>query len=320
MAPEVPFYAIETTASTVDAKQPCREMLQVRRDVGTRTIRISGNVPAGTTCKVQMQIEDPAEYAALALKGALERRGVRITGAAVAFHNRYAWPTRGGDAAAERAAQGVFASGKPSEGMVCSGPGGPVARDAKAGAIVLANHTAPRLADDLQLTLKVSQNLHAEIIMRNLGLRLSCNSAETQSHGLAAVRAFLAGAGIAKGDVVLYDGSGLSGHDLTTPRALTQVLVYAAKQTWGETYKAALPVGGVDGTLANRFLPPGSKLAGRVSAKTGTLGESRGLSGYVTTSSGQTLAFSVMVDNHRPGSTADRMVMDKIVEVIAAGN
>jgi len=124
-------------------------------------------------------------------------------------------------------------------------------------------------------------------------------------------------AGIAASDFVLYDGSGLSGHDLVAPRAFTQILVYAAKQKWFDVYKAALPVGGVDGTLANRFQAPASKLTGKVLAKTGTLGESRALSGYVETAGGQTLVFSVMVDNHPPGSTADRVAMDKIVEAIA---
>jgi len=98
------------------------------------------------------------------------------------------------------------------------------------------------------------------------------------------------------------------------------LLVYATKQKWGDTFRASLPIGGVDGTLASRFVAPGSTLAGKVLAKTGTLGESRDLSGYLTAASGATVVFSVLVDNHPPSGGADRVVMDKIVEAIAAGN
>jgi D-alanyl-D-alanine carboxypeptidase/D-alanyl-D-alanine-endopeptidase (penicillin-binding protein 4) len=131
------------------------------------------------------------------------------------------------------------------------------------------------------------------------------------------VRQFATSVGLDGKDFVLDDGSGLSTHDLVAPRALTQLLVYAAKQPWFAGFKAALPVGGVDGSLAGRFT---GALKGRVFAKTGTLGESRALSGYVVANSGATVVFSVMVDNHLPGPAAERVIMDRIVEAIANGN
>ena len=103
---------------------------------------------------------------------------------------------------------------------------------------------------------------------------------------------------------------------MVTPRATTQLLVYAQGQPWFAPWKASLPVGGVDGSLAGRFKDPG--LNGRVFAKTGTLGEARALSGYVVCASGRTVAFSVMVSNHAPGGRADQVAMDKIVAAIAA--
>ena len=72
----------------------------------------------------------------------------------------------------------------------------------------------------------------------------------------------------------------------------------------------------MDGTLENRFKE--APLTGHVFAKTGTLGESRALAGYVDCASGKQVIFSIMVDNHEPGSSADRVVMDKIVAAIAA--
>ena len=74
-------------------------------------------------------------------------------------------------------------------------------------------------------------------------------------------------------------------------------------------------MGGVDGTLAGRFKD--SPLKGKVLAKTGTLGESRGLSGFVECVSGREVIFSINVDNHQTFGSTDRAVMDKIVAAIA---
>ena len=130
------------------------------------------------------------------------------------------------------------------------------------------------------------------------------------------MRQFLVNAGIDPEGFTFYDGSGLSARDLVTPRTETQLLGYAAKQPWFTPWKAALPVGGVDGTLASRFTEP--PLRGHVFAKTGTLGETSVLAGYVQCASGREVIFSVMVDNHEPGNAEDRRVMDQIVGAIAA--
>jgi D-alanyl-D-alanine carboxypeptidase/D-alanyl-D-alanine-endopeptidase (penicillin-binding protein 4) len=173
--------------------------------------------------------------------------------------------------------------------------------------------TATTLRDaDIQYTLKQSQNLHAEYLL--LGLAQTLGVAETTVQGARVERQWLVNAGIDGDDFVFYDGSGLSTKDLVTPRATAQLLVYASTQPWFAPWKAALPVGGVDGTLAGRFKD--APLKGHVFAKTGTLGESRGLSGYVECASGRTVAFSIFVDDHAPGGSADRVVMDKVVAAI----
>ena len=87
---------------------------------------------------------------------------------------------------------------------------------------------------------------------------------------------------------------------------------------WFAQWKPSLPVGGEDGSLVARFdkLP----LKDHVFAKTGTLGEARALSGYLECASGRTVIFSIMVGNHLPGTSEDRVVMDKIVAAIARAN
>jgi D-alanyl-D-alanine carboxypeptidase/D-alanyl-D-alanine-endopeptidase (penicillin-binding protein 4) len=179
----------------------------------------------------------------------------------------------------------------------------------------LASHQSVTLAEDLVTTNKISQNLHAELLLHHLGEEAGDDGSTAQ--GERVVRAFLLKAGLLPDDFVFFDGSGLSGHDLATPRAQAKLLLYAMSQPWGALYKSSLPIAGVDGTLSARFLK--SPLKGKVWAKTGTTGESRALAGYVECVSGKTVVFSIMVGNHPPG-TADREVMDRIVEAIAAAN
>ncbi|HEX4580771.1 MAG TPA: D-alanyl-D-alanine carboxypeptidase, partial [Acidobacteriaceae bacterium] len=83
---------------------------------------------------------------------------------------------------------------------------------------------------------------------------------------------------------------------------------------WGESWRSTLPVAGVDGTLSNRFA--NSPVRGKLDAKTGTLGEVRALSGYLTAASGRTLAISVLVNDHQPDSKAEGKAMDQLVEMI----
>jgi D-alanyl-D-alanine carboxypeptidase/D-alanyl-D-alanine-endopeptidase (penicillin-binding protein 4) len=96
------------------------------------------------------------------------------------------------------------------------------------------------------------------------------------------------------------------------------LLTYAAHQPWGAAWRETLPVAGVDGSLAHRFL--GSPLQGRMWAKTGTFNEGNALSGYLTTASGKTLAFSILVNGRRPASDAELLAIDRIAEAIAAAD
>jgi serine-type D-Ala-D-Ala carboxypeptidase/endopeptidase (penicillin-binding protein 4) len=180
----------------------------------------------------------------------------------------------------------------------------------------LATHTSVELLQDVVVTNKMSQNLHAELLLRQLGAARGRDG--TIAQGALVVRQFLLGAGIDKDDFVFFDGSGLSGHDLVTPRATVRLLQYAATQPWFADWKSSLPVGGVDGSLEERFMK--APLKGKVLAKTGTLGEARALSGYVECASGRTVIFSIMVGNHLPQTNADREVTNKIVAAIAASN
>ena len=319
--PDVAYYTIWNSAVTTALMDHPKAHIDVERAVGARLVTIAGQIPLNAAVvKETMAIQDPAEYAALALKEALERRGVKVTGTATPKHDKYSYAALTTHDYSDATLDVVLGSvaNVPGSVLIETKCNAKVSGAPEPKGIVIASHESPSLGDDVLFTLKESQNLHAEVVLRNLGAALSCE--HTVAASVGGLRAFLRAAGVAKSDLVLYDGSGLSGHGLVAPRAFTQLLVYAAKQKWFKTFKGALPVGGVDGTLASRFTAPGSKLTGKVFAKTGTLGESRALSGYVTAASGKTIVFSVMADNHPPGTTADRVAMDRMVDAIAAGN
>ena len=179
-------------------------------------------------------------------------------------------------------------------------------------AYLLAQHMSHPLGDDVRVTNKVSQNLHAELLLRTLGKeRAGSGSIEG---GAEVVRKFLESIGISGDSFIFYDGSGVSRGNLVTPEAVTTLLCYIARQPWGAQFRDSLPIGGVDGTLANRF--KGAALQGRIQAKTGTETEVSALSGFIQTNSGSWLAFSIMVDDHLLPANG-RQYIDRILEAIA---
>ena len=114
--------------------------------------------------------------------------------------------------------------------------------------------------------------------------------------GIDSMHDFLAKAGIKEGDVLLEEGAGLSRRDMITPNATIALLVFMSRHRSFEAYRNALPIAGVDGTLERRM--KGTLAAGNVRAKTGTLRYVFTMSGYVTTASGERLAFSIMLNNY----------------------
>ncbi|HSY37678.1 MAG TPA: D-alanyl-D-alanine carboxypeptidase/D-alanyl-D-alanine-endopeptidase [Acidobacteriaceae bacterium] len=304
----VPYYKVLSEVETVEADAD-REGVQVERLPGSRVIRVYGSVAAGTHPDVEeVAIADPAEYAALVLREMLVSRGIVVTGKARAKHQK---PTDAGSDHAE------VLTPDPCDTMTIAG--GTCTADCSApstpSGAMLASHTSAPLAEDVVLTNKVSQNLHAELLLHHLGLQSSCGDGSTLA-GARFLRAYLSHAGVDPDDYFFLDGSGLSDHDLVAPRATATFLAYVARQPWFAQWKASLPDAGENGSLSHRFPDPPVK--GHVFAKTGTLGESRALSGYLDAASGRTVIFSVMVDDHTPATTADRVTMDKIVTAIAA--
>lgn len=158
---------------------------------------------------------------------------------------------------------------------------------------VLAEHVSLPLGDAIKLINKISQNLHTEMLLRTVGRQNGVWA--TPDDLMKAPQDFYASAGIAPDDVIQSDASGLSRHDLVTPRAIVTLLAFAQKQTWFGIYFGSLPVAGQDGTLEDRM--KNTPAAGRIHAKTGSVEHVRTLSGFAETPNGRRLIFSFLSNN-----------------------
>jgi serine-type D-Ala-D-Ala carboxypeptidase/endopeptidase (penicillin-binding protein 4) len=158
----------------------------------------------------------------------------------------------------------------------------------------------------------MSHNLHAELLLRAVGHeRLGVGSTAA---GLKVERDFLHAAGVADGDIILNDGSGLARDDLVTPRGMVALLQYAARQPWGGDFRSTLPVAGSDGTLEGRMT--GSAASGLIQAKTGEIEHVRALSGYATTLHGQALVFSILYNNNPQHGVGTAAPVDEIANAM----
>lgn len=191
-----------------------------------------------------------------------------------------------------------------------------------AGLIEVANLQSPPLSVIAAQTLKPSQNLYTELILRTMGKVVApaptpVNVDRTSEEaGIEVVRAFLTEAGVMASPLALNDGSGLSRNDMITAEASLQLLTYMHRHRYATAFRDALPIAGVDGTLRNRL--KGTVAENNLRAKTGTLSSASSLSGYVTTAAGEELVFSIMVNNYPPGMSPPSVCIDPIAILLAS--
>jgi D-alanyl-D-alanine carboxypeptidase/D-alanyl-D-alanine-endopeptidase (penicillin-binding protein 4) len=171
-------------------------------------------------------------------------------------------------------------------------------------------------------TLKPSQNLYTELILRTLGkvsavptTAVNLNRS-SETAGVAVVKMFLREAGISPSTLVLSDGSGLSRNNMITAEATSQLLTYMHRHRYAAAFRDALPIAGVDGTLRSRL--KGTPAENNLRAKTGTLSSASSLSGYVRDAAGEQLAFSIMVNNYPEDADVRASCIDPIAVLLAS--
>lgn len=290
LRPATDFVQVDARVETAEEGSPVR--VTVER-VAPHRYTVLGNVPAGGKVVQRIcPVEDPADFARALFIDCLRRAGVTV--AASAFRPPTATlPER---VACDRLPR-------------------------------VAAYTSPPLSEMLKVTLKVSHNLYASTLPLLLAVQ---EGKQSLAAGLRRQGQILTDLGVDAGTISLESGAGGGNGDRVTPRATVQLLRAMAKRPDFAAYEAALPVLGVDGTLADA-VGADSPARGKIRAKTGTYGDSdllngrmllrsKSLAGYLTSAGGRTLAFAVFL-NDVPlprGTNADRegRALGRLCEVL----
>ena len=259
---------------------------------GSHTVTLSGTIASGVKPAMSAyRVPEPARFAEVVLAEALHERGIAAA------------PRRQEDKRDFAALAKLYSDDR-----------------------VVAEHVSPPLSEEVKVTLKVSQNLHATATPFLLGALVAHKG--TAAAGFAEMKKFLATTGADLSGASQSDGAGADAH--FTPAFMVGYLGYLAKQPTAQVFHDALPVLGKDGTLWN--IQRGSPAAGHVYAKTGTfqvrdllhdqmMVTGKGLAGYMTTAGGRRLAFAIYANNVpvKDGSVITALVGEALGEIAAAG-
>jgi PBP4 family serine-type D-alanyl-D-alanine carboxypeptidase len=258
----------ELTTGPEHSLSTVRRMV-TRDSSGSPTVRLVGSYAADAKPMVMsINVDDPADYAARALVASLRDRGVMVSGGAGGTH---------ADFARMSAAYGDSTR--------------------------VAEHVSLPLAQEIKVTLKVSQNLHASMMPYVVGALAGHTPGRgAEQAGFDAEHDFLTKAGLDLMAAGQGDGAGGAPGAFFAPAFMAQYLAYMATRPDTAVFRRALPILGRDGTLWN--IQPNTPAAGKVFAKTGTFSvfdplnrrlivTGKGLAGYMTTSSGKRLSFAI---------------------------
>jgi D-alanyl-D-alanine carboxypeptidase/D-alanyl-D-alanine-endopeptidase (penicillin-binding protein 4) len=265
---------LRNSVVTVSGKEA---QIHFDREPGSNEIALTGTLGQSADPYQQgLAVNDPARWAAAELIQLLREQGITVQGEA---RSQYARNTE-------------VAVPDPATGTV------------------LVSRQSPPLAQDIALTNKVSDNLHAEMLLREVAFKT--RGIGTLKAGLEERAQFLQELGITPDGTgfALADGSGLARQDLTTPDSTVALLEAMWNRPERDVWVASLPIGGVDGTLEHRF--KGIRGADRVHAKTGSLSHVAALSGYLQTRTRGWVAFSVMVNGTSDHEIEVRNFVDRL--------
>ncbi|HEX8747346.1 MAG TPA: D-alanyl-D-alanine carboxypeptidase/D-alanyl-D-alanine-endopeptidase [Pyrinomonadaceae bacterium] len=286
--PPTPLVTINNRTTT--APRGAKRELAVYRALGENVIEVAGSLPLDDPgYSGSISVSHPALVFVYMLRSALAERGVAVTG-----------KSRTVDAPPFQASSLAQPGNAPSSQRV-----------------EIASRLSPPMSVIAAQTLKPSQNLYAELILRALGReRAASFQGTSEAAGVDVVKKFLAEAGVSPYEVVMWDGSGLSRRDLITANATVQLLTHMSRHRFANVFRDALPIAGVDGTLARRMR--GTPAMNNARAKTGTIETVATLSGYVTSAAGERLVFSVLLNNYPEGSGARRVFTDDLAVLLAS--
>ncbi len=282
LEPVPDYFRINNHVETSTRRSP--KQIYMERDCCSNQLDVWGQIPVGSqTAEDWVAVADPLNLIGEIFVRALSARGITVRGRVEIRHL-----TR------LQAATEADASGQAPP------------------RVLLAEHVSLPLHESVKAINKVSQNLHAEMLLRTLGREVKNFGSLTV--GLEVLGEFAAQAGIAPEEIYLADGSGLSRQSLVSPHAVAALLAYMTRSPNAQAFSDSLAVAGADGTLANRF--GNSSAQGRIVAKTGTIEHVNALSGYMNLPSGDRLAFSIIGNSHLLKSGQAARIVDQIALAI----
>ncbi len=297
-SPQTSYVRFSNHLKTLDAHAPASlNPPQIRADQnGTIVVTLDGGLPlASPTRFAPFFVPSPTRFAEIVLCEALERAGVRVKNA-----------TR-----------------NPAPDILSY-------KRSYTATNQVAEHVSPPLAEEVKVTLKVSQNLHAFMGPYLLGALVAKDTVNSELAGFGVERRFLQDAKLDLDGVSLGDGAGGSWADLFSPDFMCHYLAYWATRPDFPVFLKALPVMARDGTLADTR--PGTPAAGHVFAKTGEFDSedklngklmmnARTLAGYVIRADHKRFAFAAYVNHVHMGSdpeVAAHELLEALGEIAAA--
>jgi D-alanyl-D-alanine carboxypeptidase/D-alanyl-D-alanine-endopeptidase (penicillin-binding protein 4) len=278
LEPLTDYYQVNNSLKTSGAG--AQRHLWVERELDSMRLDVWGQIPldAGETTE-RVAIVHPPQLMGELFRHALEDAGISIRGGVKVYSVTHL--------------EAAIASPPPLQ------PSPPV---------VLAEHDSQSLRQIVKVTNKESRNFFAEMLLRTLAREIKHRGG--LEDGLEVLTEFAQQIGAEPGETVFADGSGLSRDDLVAPDALVKLLVYVARRPAFDEFLDTLPVAGMDGTLAGRF--KGTRLEGKIHAKTGTLEQVNALSGYMDLHSGKRLVFSIIGNSHALKEQEGAATVDQI--------
>ncbi|MGD8320716.1 MAG: D-alanyl-D-alanine carboxypeptidase/D-alanyl-D-alanine-endopeptidase, partial [Gemmatimonadota bacterium] len=252
----------------------------------SRHVVLTGRVAADTVDTMAFAMRDPVRQATATLLRVLQERGVTVDDGW-----RVAWDSTA-----------VVEAG-------CTAGHVADCRDAReVGALV-----SPPLMEIVKGILEPSQNWMTEQLIRTLGAQRGEGGSWRQ--GIDVMTRFLVDSvGIDSLDITPRDGSGLSSHNLVTPRAVVRILQYMASRPHGAEFRHALAEPGEEDSTLERRL---AGFEGRLFAKTGTISNVNSLSGYLVRDDGSEVIFSLLSNGSGLPSARVRAALDNVVRVLA---
>ena len=171
--------------------------------------------------------------------------------------------------------------------------------------------TISTMKQTILVTNKNSQNFYAEQILKTLGLQIKGSG--SSNAGIEVLHAFMKKLGFSPDEYQIEDGSGLSKGNKLSPGMITTLLTYMNEHPYGYVLYDSLPVSGIDGGLRHRMIS--SQYKNKIHAKTGYIAKTAALSGYIDALNGDTLAFSIIMNNFKDLGVI-RKIQDNICQIL----